>query len=57
MTIPRSERLLITQQVYKEWQEIYGDRTDSEAESINWEMLNKAIAEAEEKNKDRPVNS
>jgi hypothetical protein len=57
MTIPRSERLRITQQVYKEWQEIYGDRTDSEAESINWEMLNKAIAEAEEKYKDRSANS
>jgi hypothetical protein len=49
--------LRITQQVYKEWQEIYGDRTDSEAESINWEMLNKAIAEAEEKYKDRSANS
>ena len=26
MTIPRSERLRITQEVYKQWQEIYGDR-------------------------------
>mgnify|MGYP000085092408 CR=1 FL=1 len=49
MTIPRSERLRITQQVYKQWQEIYGDREDSEAESANWDMLNKAMAEADVK--------
>ena len=57
MTIPRSERLRITQEVYKQWQEIYGDREDAEAESANWDMLNKAMAEAEEKYKDRPANS
>lgn len=57
MTIPRSERLRITQEVYKHWQEIYGDREDAEAESANWDMLNKAMAEAEEKYKDRPANS
>ena len=57
MTIPRSEKLRITQEVYKQWQEIYGDREDAEAESANWDMLNKAIAEAEEKYKDRPANS
>lgn len=57
MTIPRSERLRITQEVYKKWQEIYGDREDSEAESANWEMLEKALAEAEVKYKDRPANS
>jgi len=57
MTIPRSERLRITQKVYKQWQEIYGDREDAEAESANWDMLNKAMAEAEEKYKDRPANS
>jgi hypothetical protein len=57
MTIPRSERLRITQEVYKKWQEIYGDLEDSEAESANWDMLNKAMAEAEEKYKDRPANS
>ena len=57
MTIPRSERLRITQEVYKQWQEIYGAREDAEAEAANWEMLNKAIAEAEEKYKDRPANS
>jgi hypothetical protein len=54
MTIPRSKGLRITQQVYKQWQEIYGDREDAKAESANWDMLNKAMAEAEEKYKDRP---
>ena len=57
MTIPRSERLRITQEVYKQQQEIYGDREDAEAEFVNWDMLNKAMAEAEEKYKDRPANS
>jgi hypothetical protein len=56
MTIPRAERLRITQEVYKQWQEIYGEREDAEAESANWDMLNKAMAEAEEKYKDRPAN-
>ena len=57
MTIPRAEKLRITQEVYKQWQEIYGDRTDAEAEAANFEMLNNAWAEAEEKYKDRPANS
>ena len=57
MTIPRSEKLRITQEVYIQRQEIYGDREDAEAESANWDMLNKAMAEAEEKYKDRPANS
>jgi hypothetical protein len=56
MTIPRSERLRITQEVYKQWQEIYDDREDAETESTNWHMLNKVMAEAEEKFKDRPAN-
>jgi hypothetical protein len=57
MTIPRLEKLRIAQEVYKQWQEIYGDREDAEAESANWDMLKKAMAEAEEKYKDRPANS
>ena len=57
MTIQRAERLRITQEVYKQWQEIYGEREDAEAESANWDMLNRAMAEAEEKYKDRPANS
>ena len=48
MTIPRDESLRITQEVYKKWQEIYGDREDAEAELANWEMLEKALAEAEQ---------
>ena len=57
MTIPRAERLRNTQEVYKQWQEIYGDREDAEAESANWDMWDKAMAEVEEKYKDRPANS
>lgn len=57
MTIPRDEKLRIAQEVYKQWQEIYGDRNDAEAEAANFEMLNKAWAEAEEKYKDRPANT
>lgn len=57
MTIPRDEKLRITQEVYKQWQEIYGDRNDAKAEAANFEMLNKAWAEAEEKYKDRPANT
>ena len=56
MAIPRDEKLRITQEVYKQWQEIYGDRNDTEAEAANFEMLNKAWAEAEEKYKDGPAN-
>ena len=57
MTIPRAERLRITQEVFKQWQEIYGDREDAEAEAANWVMLKKAMTEAEEKYKDRLANS
>ncbi len=57
MVVPRSERLRITQEVYKEWQEKYGDRTDPEAEAANWDMLKKAMDQAEEEFKDRPANS
>ena len=57
MTIPRAERLRITQQVYTKWSEIYDDRDDAEAEEAYAKMHEKAIAEAEEKYKDRPANS
>jgi hypothetical protein len=57
MTIPRAERLRITQQVHSEWSEIYDDRVDAEAEDAYATMLEKAMAEAEEKYKDRPANS
>jgi hypothetical protein len=57
MTIPRAERLRITQQVHSKWSEIYGERDDAEAEEAYAKMYEKAIAEAEEKFKDRPANS
>jgi hypothetical protein len=57
MTIPRAERLRITQQVHSKWSEIYDNRDDAEAEEAYANMYEKAIAEAEEKYKDRPANS
>ena len=57
MTIPRAERLRITQQVYSEWSEIYDDREDAEAEEAYADMYVKAMAEAEETYKDRPANT
>jgi len=47
MAIPRAERLRIIQEVYKKWQDIYGDREDSEAEAANYEMINEAMKQAE----------
>jgi hypothetical protein len=47
VAIPRAERLRIIQEVYKRWQEIYGDRDDPEAEAANYEMINEAIRQAE----------
>ena len=47
MALPRSERLRITEEIYKKWQEIYGDRDDAEAEAANYDMLNEALAKAE----------
>ena len=57
MTIPRAERLRITQRVHSEWSEIYDDRDDAEAQDAYAKMLEKAMAKAEEKYKDRPANS
>ncbi len=56
MTIPRDVKLKIIQDVYKKWQEIYGDRDDAEAEAANYEMIEVAMAEAELKYKDRHSN-
>lgn len=47
MTIPRQEKLRIIQEVYKEWQKIYGFRDDSEAEIANYEMIEEALKKAE----------
>ena len=57
MTIPRAERLRITQQVYLKWSEIYDDRDDADAEEAYAKMHEKAMDEAEKKYKDRPANS
>ena len=57
MTIPRDVKLAITQQVYAEWSEIYDQREDAEAEEAYDNMYVKAMAEAEEKYKDRPANA
>ena len=54
MTIPRDEKLKIIQDVYKKWQEIYGDREDAEAEAANFEMIETALAEAEIQYQERP---
>lgn len=57
MTIPRDIKLAITQQVYAAWSEIYDQREDAEAEEAYAGMYVQAMAEAEEKYKDRPENS
>ena len=57
MTIPRAEKLRITQYVHAKWSEIYDDRDDVEANDAYYKMLEEAMATAEEKYKDRPANS
>ena len=57
MTIPRDEKLKITQRVHAKWSEIYDDRDDVEANDAYFKMYEEAMAEAEEKYKDRPANS
>nr|QOV08953.1 hypothetical protein HULAa50H9_00024 [Candidatus Nanopelagicales bacterium] len=47
MPLPRAERLRIIQEVYVEWQKIYGDRDDAEAEAANYDMINEATKKAE----------
>lgn len=57
MAIPRAEKLKITQSVHARWSKIYDDRDDVEANDAYYKMLEEAIAEAEEKFKDRPASS
>jgi len=57
MTIPRAERLRIVQRVHAKWSDIYDDRDDVEANDAYYKMLEEAMAEAEEKYKDRPIDS
>ena len=47
MPLPRSVRLRIIQEVYVQWQDLYGDREDLEAEAANYEMIMNALEEAE----------
>ena len=57
LTIPRDEKLRITQRVHAKWSEIFDDRDDAEANDAYFKMYEEAMAEAEEKYKDRPANS
>ena len=57
MTIPRAEKLRIVQRVHAKWSDIYDDRDDVEANDAYYKMLEEAMAEAEEKYKDRPADS
>lgn len=57
MTIPRAEKLKIIQRVHSKWSDIYGERDDVEANDAYNKMLEDAMAEAEEKFKDRSANS
>ena len=57
MVVPRAEKLRITQRVHAKWSEIYDDRDDVEANDAYFKMYEEAMAEAEEKYKDRPANS
>jgi hypothetical protein len=47
MPLPRAERLRIIQEVYVQWQELYGDREDLEAEAANYAMISEALEKAE----------
>ncbi len=55
--IPRAEQLRIIQRVHAKWTEIYDDRDDFEANAVHFEMVEKAMAEAEQKYRDRPARS
>jgi hypothetical protein len=57
MAIPRDEKLRIIQRVHVKWSEIYDDRDDIEANEAYYKILEEAMAEAEEKYRDRPANS
>jgi hypothetical protein len=57
MTIPRDEKLRITQRVHAKWSEIYGERDDAEANDAYYKLLEEAMAEAEKLYEDRPANS
>jgi hypothetical protein len=47
MTIPRSQKLAILQEVYKQWTEKYPDESDDDADSHLYEMQQEAFKRAE----------
>lgn len=57
MVIPRAEQLIIIQRVHAKWAETYDDRDDYEANAVHYQMVEEAMAETEEKYKDRPTAS
>ena len=57
MVVPRAEKLRITQRVHAKWAEVYEDRDDAEANDAYFKMYEEAMAEAEEKYKDRLADS
>jgi len=57
MTIPKAEKLAITQRVHAAWSKIYDDRDDAESNDAYFIMYEEAMAAAEEKYKDRPANT
>ena len=57
VVVPRAEQLRIIQRAHTKWQDIYGETDDVETELILHRMTDEALAEAEEKYKDRPANS
>jgi len=57
VTIPRAEKLRIIQRVHAKWSDIYDERDDAEANDAYYKMLEEAMAEAEERYKDRLANS
>jgi hypothetical protein len=57
MVIPRDESLRITQRVHAKWAEIYDVIDDAKANDAYFKMHDEAMAEAEDKYKNRLANS
>jgi len=57
MAIPRPEKLRILQRVYAQWSKLYVDFDSAEANDAYFNMYEEAMAQAEEKYKDRPANT
>ena len=57
MTIPRAEKLRVLQRVYAQWSQLYDNFDSAESNDAYFNMYEEAMAQAEEKYKDRPANS